>query len=85
MPAGWTIERVRTLAHGDAELVTTDPGAIVDAFDTSDDGERVRGTAALSPTCILKFVDLYLVQDGDGCWYMGQATDDGVIHCWASY
>jgi hypothetical protein len=72
------------IAQGDAEILAVDPGAIVDEYETSGDGLHVCGTTPLSPRCIINFVGLYLVQDADGYWYMGEARDDGVIHCWSS-
>lgn len=88
LPDGWTIERVREVAQGPAELVAdTGIRAIVDHFVCSDEGKLVRGgTVNLTPTCVVDFSGLFLVQDADDReWYMGQANDESVIHCWASY
>ena len=86
LPDGWTIERVKAVAQGSAEVVTTDVPVIVDDIGAGAEGLTVVGTSPLPPRCILKFVDLYLVQDDeDGWWYMGMARPDGVIQCWAGY
>jgi hypothetical protein len=86
LPDGWTIERVMAVAQGPAEVVPTDGPVIVDDVEPGAERLIVVGTSPLPPRCILKFVDLYLVQDDkDGWWYMGMARPDGVIHCWAGY
>jgi hypothetical protein len=86
LPDGWTIERVTSVAQGHAEMVSTEVPVILDEFEPGVEQLRKVGTSPLPPRCILKFVDLYLVQDDDnGCWYMGMARPDGVIHCWAGY
>jgi hypothetical protein len=88
LPDGWTIERVREVAQGSAELVAdTGTRAVVDHFVGSDEGKLVRsGTVNLTPACVVDFSGLFLVQDADdGEWYMGQANDENVIHCWGSY
>ena len=87
LPAGWTIERVREVAQGHAELTPVDTVATVDHFTRSDDGTRHRdGTTPLNVTCIVNLSGLYLVNHADdGEWHMGQIADHNVIRCWASY
>lgn len=77
LPEGWTIERVREVAQGSAELVVdSEIGATVDRFVPTDDRKLVRdGTEHLTPTCIVDFSGLFLVRDAsDGEWYMGSST-----------
>jgi hypothetical protein len=86
LPDGWTIDRVRAVAQGTAELVSLDSQVVVDELTQSDEGLRARGTSPLSASCIIRFGDLYLVRDiEDDSWYLGRAETDGVIHCWAGY
>jgi hypothetical protein len=88
LPEGWTIERVRDVAQGSAELVVDSGiGATVDRFVPTGDGQLVRdGTQHLTPTCIVDFFGLFLVRNAsDGEWYMGQIDEENVIRCWSSY
>jgi hypothetical protein len=68
LPDGWTIKRVMAVAQGPAELVSMDVEAIVDAIEPGATELTVVGTSPLAPRCIIRFVDLYLVQDSDGYW-----------------
>ncbi|NXY99439.1 hypothetical protein HYE82_34730 [Streptomyces sp. BR123] len=78
LPAGWTIERVRTLS-GDAgaALLTLDRLVVAEDAGQGD-------YTTLRPDTILGFHDLCLVQD-DGEWFMGRLDNDGSVICWASY
>ena len=76
LPEGWTIERVRVLAQGDAELLPVD---------TPIRHDGLGATRTLSPTVVVGFSGLCLVQDAqDGEWCMGDLVD-GAIVCWARY
>jgi hypothetical protein len=77
LPDGWTLDRVREVAQGDAELLSLDTVVLLD--DRSD-------YVALAPSAIISFTGLCLVLNGDdGLWYMGQLDDDGTIVCWSAY
>lgn len=74
------------IAQGPAELIPTDVRVLVDAAEPGATRLAPMGTSPVSPRCVIRFVDLYLVLDSDdGFWYMGAATDSGAIHCWAGY
>lgn len=74
------------VAQGHAEVVATTVPVIVDEIEPGAERFTVVGTPSLTPRCILRFGDLYLVQDAeDHWWYMGSVQPDGVIHCWAGY
>lgn len=80
------MERVMAVAQGPAELVAIDVHAIVDEVEAQLGKVEIVGTSPIASRCIIRFGDLYLVQDSDDdCWYMGMARSDGVIHCWAGY
>jgi hypothetical protein len=77
LPEGWTMERVRSVAQGPAELLPVDTPSRVSTASSYE---------ALSPTCVISFSGLCLVRDaGDGIWYMGQVDANGTILCWAGH
>ena len=77
LPDGWTMDRVRETAMGDAELLSSTTAARLD---------DLTGSSPLSPTTIVSFSGLCLVRDADdGIWYMGQPDADGTIVCWSGY
>ncbi|MFJ8014430.1 hypothetical protein [Streptomyces sp. NPDC096339] len=78
LPAGWTMERVRTLS-GDPEatLLSLDRWVAVEDLEQGD-------YTVLRPRSILVFHELCLVEH-DGEWFMGQLDDDGSVICWSSY
>lgn len=77
LPEGWTIERVRAVARGVAELLPVETAAVLDGLGAS---------YTLSPTVIISFSGQCLVREAqDDEWYMGQLGADGKIVCWSSY
>ena len=77
LPDGWTIDRVREVVQGEAELLANDTVVMLD--DRTD-------YVALIPLAVISFVGLCLVLDAnDGYWYMGQLDEDGTIVCWSAY
>lgn len=77
LPDGWTVDRVREVAQGDAELLALDTVVLLD--------DRM-GYVALVPSTIISFTGLCLVLNADdGLWYMGQLDDGGTIVCWSAY
>jgi hypothetical protein len=76
LPEGWTLERVRAVANGPADLLPAITSAWLKGY-----GEDQR----LTPRCVISFSGLCLVLDDDGVWYMGAANADGAIVCWAGY
>ncbi|MFJ3965685.1 hypothetical protein [Streptomyces sp. NPDC090036] len=78
LPAGWTIEQIRSLSH-DRTANPLSTGRLV-VVETADRHAYVE----LRPEVILGFHDLCLVLD-DGEWLMGRLDTDGSVVCWASY
>lgn len=78
LPAGWTIERIRTLSR-DPSATPLSLGRLVVVEEPSQSAYTT-----LQPEVILGFHDLCLVL-ADGEWFMGQLDADGSVACWASY
>ncbi len=76
LPEGWTLERVRAVANGPADLLPASTSAWLKGY-----GEDQR----LTPSCAISFSGLCLVLDDDGVWYMGEADVDGTIVCWSGH
>jgi hypothetical protein len=83
LPAGWTIERVRTVSGDDsATVLPTERLVLVEKW-TEDQSDYEPVRPELIET-ILEFHGLCLVGI-EGEWYMGELEPDGSIACWASY
>ncbi|MCF3103010.1 hypothetical protein IPZ58_15640 [Streptomyces roseoverticillatus] len=78
LPAGWTIERVRSLSGDPSAVALSCDRLVVVEVVGRDDYKPLR------PDAILAFHELCLVRD-DGEWFMGQLDDGGSVICWASY
>ncbi|MCX5380359.1 hypothetical protein [Streptomyces sp. NBC_00091] len=78
LPAGWTIEQIRTLSQD-----RTATALSLDRLAVAEDPNQSEYTT-LQPEVILGFHDLCLVLD-DGDWFMGHLDTDGSVVCWASY
>jgi hypothetical protein len=79
LPAGWTIERVRSLA-GESAVILDDPPPAVTAELPRQPGVPLRPelVIACGVLCVVKCVD-------DDDWLMGSFADDGSIICWGAY
>lgn len=78
LPDGWDIERVRSRAGCDVEVLSCDRHVILDM--------PGQGAQFLKAAWILSFGGSCLVRPvGAPDWYMGLLDRDGSITCWASY
>ncbi|MFE9107578.1 hypothetical protein [Actinomadura geliboluensis] len=83
LPAGWTIERVRTVSGDDSAAVspTKRPVLVEEWTDHQSAHEPVPADRVGT---IIQFDGLCLVSI-EGEWYMGALQPNGSVACWASY
>jgi hypothetical protein len=83
LPAGWTIERVRTVSGDDSAAVSPTERLVLVEEWSEHQSAHAPVPADLVGT-IIQFRGLCLVNI-EGEWYMGTLQPDGSIACWGSY
>ncbi|GAA1297016.1 hypothetical protein GCM10009647_010110 [Streptomyces sanglieri] len=79
LPAGWTLEEIRSVSGGrEATVLDSDRCVTLLGWPAEDEWLRPELVLGFHGLCLVKPVD-------DDDWYMGSLDDDGSVECWSAY